>query len=253
MAERTSGLTGRTAKAAAVLRSEIEHGEFSSLERLPGERDLALHLSVSRTTLRRAIGALITDGLLYQRHGFGTYVHRHPVVSPAASPGGGRVMDVGPLLDGMAYFGGSHHFANVEDRVGLPSPTESLTFRLRANDLVWQRTRTVLVNDAAVAVESTIVPANFADAGLPHARLASVGIDTRGVPIGQALQRIRCVVLDQATKTTLGRHEETTGFSIERLLFLEDGRCCVVRRLLCRIDVVDCLQDLALERPTTLP
>ena len=43
-------------------------------ERLPPEREFADKLGVSRSTLREAIGQLVTAGMLVRRHGDGTYV-----------------------------------------------------------------------------------------------------------------------------------------------------------------------------------
>ena len=45
---------------------------------LPGERELSEILHVSRTTLRRAIAALVEEGVLFHRHGAGTFVRRRP-------------------------------------------------------------------------------------------------------------------------------------------------------------------------------
>ena len=43
---------------------------------LPGERALCELLEVSRTTLRKAIAELIAEGVLFHRHGAGTFIHR---------------------------------------------------------------------------------------------------------------------------------------------------------------------------------
>ncbi len=52
----------------------IRRGEFSSGNRLPGERDLASQFGVSQMTANRAIQELVTDGLLVRRVGSGTYL-----------------------------------------------------------------------------------------------------------------------------------------------------------------------------------
>jgi len=57
---------------------ELEHrildGSLKSSDRLPGERDVAVELGVSRPLLRDAIQKLVSKGLLSTRHGGGTYV-----------------------------------------------------------------------------------------------------------------------------------------------------------------------------------
>jgi GntR family transcriptional regulator len=59
-----------------TLKREIEGGRFADTEILPGERELSLVLDVSRTTLRRAITELVAEGVLYHRHGAGTFIRR---------------------------------------------------------------------------------------------------------------------------------------------------------------------------------
>jgi DNA-binding GntR family transcriptional regulator len=56
------------------LRRRIDTHEFESGARIPSEADLVAHYGVSRMTVRRAIEALASDGLLHSRRGSGTYV-----------------------------------------------------------------------------------------------------------------------------------------------------------------------------------
>jgi LacI family transcriptional regulator len=61
--------------------------------RLPSEPDLAKRYAVSRTTIRRAIAALIEEGVLEVRHGAGTFIR----------PGAGRSRTIGLIVaEGVA-------------------------------------------------------------------------------------------------------------------------------------------------------
>ena len=66
------------------LRERIGRGVWPEHSRLPPEPVLAAELGVSRGTLRRAIGTLVTDGLLTQTPGRGTFVTGSIVESPLA-------------------------------------------------------------------------------------------------------------------------------------------------------------------------
>ena len=52
----------------------ILHGTLRDGEKLPGERDLAEQLDVSRQTLREALKTLETSGLVVSKQGGGTYI-----------------------------------------------------------------------------------------------------------------------------------------------------------------------------------
>lgn len=59
---------------ARHLENAILEGRFRPDRRLPSERLLATELAASRATVREAIGALVSRGLLTKRQGDGTYV-----------------------------------------------------------------------------------------------------------------------------------------------------------------------------------
>lgn len=61
-------------KIAAQIRSWIESGRYRPGDALPGERDLAAQLQVSRTSVREAVIALEVSGLVEVRIGSGVYV-----------------------------------------------------------------------------------------------------------------------------------------------------------------------------------
>ena len=52
----------------------IERGELKRGDRLPGEREFAESLGISRVPLREAISALSLMGIIEKRHGEGNYI-----------------------------------------------------------------------------------------------------------------------------------------------------------------------------------
>ncbi len=57
-----------------ALRAEITGGILKRGEQLPSENELASKFNVSRMTIRESIEDLVDEGLLYRRHGVGTFV-----------------------------------------------------------------------------------------------------------------------------------------------------------------------------------
>ncbi|MCU1415214.1 MAG: transcriptional regulator [Microbacteriaceae bacterium] len=64
-------------QVAAVLRQRISDANYPAGERLASEDELAAEFSVSRATIRQAVGALVAEGLVARKQGSGTYVREH--------------------------------------------------------------------------------------------------------------------------------------------------------------------------------
>lgn len=79
---------------AGALRQEIAQADMAVGARLPTERDLAERFSVARNTVRRAIGALVDDGIIVRQVGSGTYVQAPP--PPPAADLLSRIIGVSP-------------------------------------------------------------------------------------------------------------------------------------------------------------
>jgi len=61
-------------QAVDALREQIASGMLQAGSRLPPERELCQRLGISRVTLRKALTALVDDGLVHSSHGRGWYV-----------------------------------------------------------------------------------------------------------------------------------------------------------------------------------
>ncbi len=69
----TSGLP-RYVQIRESLRAEISRGSFKPGQKLLSEDELASQYGVSRMTVRQALTDLIDEGIVYRRHGVGTFV-----------------------------------------------------------------------------------------------------------------------------------------------------------------------------------
>jgi GntR family transcriptional regulator len=67
-------LVPRYHQLANILRDRISKGELASHQPIPSERQLEDLYSVSRTTIRQAIGLLVRQGYLFREQGRGTFV-----------------------------------------------------------------------------------------------------------------------------------------------------------------------------------
>ena len=69
---------GSTEQVVSYVRNLIERGELRPGDRLPAERDLAIHIGVSRPTVRAGLRALAAMGVVQSRHGSGTFIPSGP-------------------------------------------------------------------------------------------------------------------------------------------------------------------------------
>lgn len=68
---------------ADILRAKIYSKEWAPCTKIPSEHKLMEHFGVSRGTVRRALKALVDEGLLNQLRGSGTYVAEPGISHPA--------------------------------------------------------------------------------------------------------------------------------------------------------------------------
>src|SRR5262249_35174406 len=75
------------ARLRRAIQQAIQSGALAPGHALPSERELCRQLALSRVTVRKAIGGLVEDGVLIQRHGAGTFVAERIVKSSSRLTG----------------------------------------------------------------------------------------------------------------------------------------------------------------------
>ena len=63
-----------TEQVILLLQERINTGEYAPESRIPSESELADELNVSRASVRTALSALASTGLISRKHGDGTFV-----------------------------------------------------------------------------------------------------------------------------------------------------------------------------------
>lgn len=69
---------------ARMIRDKVTSGEWKSGHKLPSEEQLVAKFGISRGTLRKAIGLLVSEGILERAQGKGTFVTMDKVSYPFA-------------------------------------------------------------------------------------------------------------------------------------------------------------------------
>ena len=243
MAELRAGRAERAplfASVGAALKREIAAGRFAQADLLPGERELSEMLDVSRTTLRRAIAALVDEGVLVHRHGAGhirqaqSPACRAAAVAPDEFHRGHAVARPGRLVQGdrarnlpadARRIDDARHRA---DRTRLPSRTAEARRRRADGDrtrrgsapLSWRRR---------------------AGRGLALCRPRGGGFPTGAGDRAAARRRGR-----RSEAALLGVAEGAPALDIHRVAYAADGRRVEFTRSTYRSDTYDFVAELTL-------
>lgn len=144
---------------ADALRLLILDGRLALYTRLPGERELAAALDVSRTTISSALAHLRDEGYLESRHGSGSRVilpdsRAVPTLSTASAALdlSTAALNAGPEIH-QAY---THALAAITphlaltgyERLGLPALREAIAIRYTARGLPTRADEVMVVNGA---------------------------------------------------------------------------------------------------------
>lgn len=218
-----------------ALLATLENGGLQPGQALPGERDLARQLALSRVTVRRAIGGLVDDGILTQRQGAGTFVAERIVKSFSRLTG---------FTDDLRARGMRPRVKFLERSTGVVTPEEALALHLSPGARVVRLRRLRFAEDKPLAVETSAVPL----AVLRDPRKVKLSLydalEQLGCRPTRALQRVRAVALGADDAALLHLEPGNPALEIERRAFLDDGRVVEFTRSLYRGDAYDFVAEL---------
>ena len=223
----------------------IESGSLQPLEALPGERDIAHVLNVSRVTVRKALAGLVSAGLLEQRQGSGTYVSRRPplVEQPVIEQPLSRLTS---FSEDMRLRGFETESRWLERQVSPPSTTEAFHLALSMQDRVCRLRRLRLAGGVPMAIELAAVPHKYlADPQAVKASLYAL-LDALGAKPVRALQRLSAANLGEGDAALLNVPPGSAALSIERISYLAGGQPVEFTRSFYRGDAYDFVAELNL-------
>lgn len=218
-----------------ALRRLIESGRLAPGQALPGERDLAESLELSRVTVRRAISGLVKDGLLVQRQGAGTFIADRIVKA---------ISKLSSFTDDLRARGLRPRSVFLEREVGEVTPAEAMALNLSPGARVVRLSRLRYAGDEPLALERSAVPQEIlTDPDFVQDSLYEALDTLAGRPM-RALQRLRAIAFNSEQARLLHLLPGTPGLYIERRGFLRDGRVVEFSRSYYRGDAYDFVAEL---------
>ena len=209
---RSSGVLYRD--LAMSLSQAIAEEVLTNGDGLPGERDLAEAIKVSRTSVRKAIDALVGDGVLIRRHGARTAVAERLEKPLSALTSFSEDMRSRGVKPGTIWIG---------REVAPASPTEIMALSLSVGARVCRLKRLRTGDGKPMAVEHAVVPAEVLDD--PQLVVDSLYdlLAERGRRPVRGLQRVRAALASPDDSRLLHIEVGAPLLVAERRCFLRDG------------------------------
>ena len=223
-----------------ALRDAIEDSRLAPEEALPPERELAEEFGVSRITVRKAVDALVEEGILNRRQGAGTFVASHPESRVEKS-----FSKLSSFSEDMISRGRRPESVWLSRASGTVTPEESLTLGLSPGSQVYRFNRIRYADGEPMALEYSTVPGFCLPSETAVEESLYETLERFGARPVRALQRLRAVLFLGEKAKLLGVLEGSPGLLIERRGFLRDGRPVEITQSYYRGDAYDFVAELS--------
>lgn len=213
----------------------IRERRFGADDALPSERVLAEKLGISRVTARKAIDALVEDGLIVRRHGSGNYI------SPRLEQPLTRLTS---FTEELKQRGFEPHSRWVRRFVGAALPEEMVALGLSPGARVARLERVRLADETPMAYETSALPTSIVPE--PEAVKDSLYdyLTARELAPARALQHIRASNATSQQAELLAIPVGQALLFITRVGYLNDGRAVEITHTWCRSDYYDFVAEL---------
>ena len=223
-------------RLARGLRDAIERGVVKPEDALPAERDLATDFSVSRITVRKALDALVAEGLLIRRQGAGTFV---------ASRVEKQFAKLSSFTEDMAARGRAVTSEWLMRAEGIVTPDEAMMLGLGPGSPVYRFRRIRFADGLPMAIEHSAIAGYALDGADTVGDSLYVALEGTGNRPVRALQRLRAVLFTAEQAKLLRVEKGAPGLYIERRGFGEDGRAIEATQSWYRGDAYDFVAELS--------
>ena len=199
----------------------ISGGRLGEDGRLPTERELAMQLGVSRTTVRQVLDRLEHEGAVHRRRGRsgGTFVNR-----PRVDIDFSYLAGIPAYLRAQGFRPGAHV---VSARMLPADEAVAGALHIPASTLVYEVVRIRLADEVRISLETARIPVSLAPDLLSQPLDDSIYdllIDRYGVTCVKAIERMVAVLANHEQSELLGIKVGDPLMAIERVAFDLDDK-----------------------------
>jgi len=229
-----------TPQPAIALHHQIKEDLFLHLRsgrwppgfELPPEALLCKHYGVSRGTVRRAVGDLVTEGYIERHRGRGSFVSR-PKLESGVVGSYKSFRIIGPPLDPGGRVLACRRVRALKDVASMLGRDAGVS--------IWQLERVRFTDRVPVSLQTSFIPVDLCSDLSRHdlraRHLVDVLRDEYGVQLASAVEYVEPTVADGYTAKALRIASRTPLFQIERVTSAPDGSVVEYRRAVLRGDV----------------
>lgn len=169
------------------IKSAILQGEWLAGEAIPTERDLAKSLGISRGTVRKALQELITEGLIIQAQGSGTFI------APKLVPSLLTLQSFNEIAKTQDYQPQHHVLTNM---TRVPTAIEAQVLGIALTRDICEIVRVQSINQVVVSLQKAVL--SLPDSYINMADQTSLYqyLDAIGYTVAYATQSFRGAVAD---------------------------------------------------------
>lgn len=212
-----------------ILKEKIKAGSWEEDSKVPSERELMETYDVSRATVRKALGELMVEGLIYTRQGVGTFVSKSKVVQNLI---GEHSFNQQALKQGLTptskvvYAAAEAKLSNrIFDIFGLPKSEQILKIiRVRR------------ANETPLILETLYIPSKWAPNILEQ--------DLENIAVFEYLEKeckldftystldIEPIVVTEFESNYLEMEIGSPALSLERIIYIHDSAAVIQKRIM---------------------
>jgi len=204
-----------------LLRQVVEGGRWAVGEQIPAEEDLCAYFSLSRTTVRKALDALVNEGLLRRERGRGSFIAERKLVE-------GLINRPVGFFDDMAERGLHVTTRVLEIREMQPPEIVAKELELGPGESVIFLDRLRFIQNEPVVLVTTFVPSrlcsNLLQVDLTNTGLYTVLRKNCGFRLARAKRFVEAVAANEHEAQLLKVKRGAPLLLIESTVYLADGR-----------------------------
>ncbi|CAJ1226259.1 GntR family transcriptional regulator [Levilactobacillus zymae] len=204
------------------IKKRIRGGEFTT-KKLPDERSLSESYQVSRSTIKRAMGVLVDQGIIFKKRGSGTFINPLYLKDQSAFRYEGRNLGI---TDSFQVNGEQPQSRLLDYRVVPASPEIQQELFLNDAEFVYRIKRLRLFDDQPVIIETGYIPIKILPALTPAVVQSSIFNylqETQDQSVTKSFLSIRAQPSSHEDQKLLNLTEVEPVGVMEGIFFMDDG------------------------------